>query len=69
MTPPHFRRAARRHIAEAAAVPAIRSTLEDRTKPTAEVTLDLQLEARLYGNEDAIPVEVVAHPSSDACFL
>ena len=67
MTPPHFRRAARRHIAEAAAVSAIRSTLEDRTKPTAEVALDLQLEARLYGNEDAIPVEVVAHPSSDAC--
>ena len=52
MTPPHFRRAARRHIAEAAAVSAIRSTLEDRTKPTAEVALDLQLEARLYGNEE-----------------
>ena len=29
------------------------------TEPTAEVALDLQLEARLYGNEDATPVEVV----------
>jgi hypothetical protein len=69
MTPPHFRRAARRHIAEAAAVSAIPSTLDDRIEPTAEIALDLQLEARLYGNKDAVPVEVVAHPSSDACFL
>ena len=43
MTPPHFRRGGtspkRRRCQRS------RSTLEDRTKPTVEVTLDLQLEA------------------------